>query len=66
MTLVPGERDLEPELRLACAKRLPAFARPARILQLPRFPLLSTGKIDRQALKAMLSDHNERGQARGA
>ena len=58
-----GERDLGAELRRACARRLPVFARPTRILQVQRFPLLSTGKIDRQALKAMLSGHNNRGQA---
>jgi L-proline---[L-prolyl-carrier protein] ligase len=61
VTLVAGGRDLGAELRLACAKRLPVFARPASIMQLQQFPLLSTGKIDREALKAMLSVYNDRG-----
>ena len=46
---------LASELRSICAARLPAFARPVRILELENFPLLSTGKIDRQALKELVS-----------
>ncbi|HYW33542.1 MAG TPA: amino acid adenylation domain-containing protein [Candidatus Bathyarchaeia archaeon] len=50
----PGA-GLASELRSICAARLPAFARPVRILELEQFPLLSTGKIDRQALKELVS-----------
>ncbi len=43
------------ELRRLCRERLPNFARPTRIAALPDFPLLSTGKVDRGALEALLS-----------
>jgi amino acid adenylation domain-containing protein len=43
------------ELRHLCRDRLPNFARPALFVPLADFPLLSTGKIDRGALKARLS-----------
>ncbi len=47
--------DLVADLRLHCVAKLPTFARPAHFLPLEEFPLLSTGKIDRRALKALLS-----------
>jgi len=47
---------LEPELRRFCSERLPRFAWPARIAVLAEFPLLSSGKVDRQKLKAMVKD----------
>jgi acyl-coenzyme A synthetase/AMP-(fatty) acid ligase len=53
--LAQSRNDLLSELRRLCFRRLPAFARPASLTQLEQFPLLSTGKIDRQALKALIS-----------
>jgi acyl-CoA synthetase (AMP-forming)/AMP-acid ligase II len=47
--------DLVADLRLHCVAKLPTFARPAHFLPLEEFPLLSTGKIDRRELKALLS-----------
>ncbi len=47
--------DLASELRRHCLTRLPAMARPARILVLERFPTLSSGKIDRRALEALIA-----------
>lgn len=58
--LVRSGNRLDSELRLLCAKRLPAFARPVAITQLGQFPMLSTGKIDRQALKALISTAKEK------
>jgi acyl-coenzyme A synthetase/AMP-(fatty) acid ligase len=43
--------DLLAELNRLCRRRLPGYGRPARIVVLAQFPLLSTGKIDRQALR---------------
>jgi len=54
VVLVQGEPVPEEELQLLCSERLPVFARPAHIIQLRDFPLLSTGKIDRTALRALL------------
>jgi amino acid adenylation domain-containing protein len=53
--LAQSGNDLLSELRRLCFRRLPAFARPVSVTQLEQFPLLSTGKIDRQALKALIS-----------
>ncbi len=39
------------DLKLLCRQRLPSYGRPARIATLAQFPLLATGKIDRQALR---------------
>ena len=47
---------LSAAMHVACAKRLPVFARPARILVLQKFPLLSTGKVDRIALQMRLRE----------
>jgi len=52
---VEGDGLLEAALRRLCAERLPRYARPGRILALARLPLLASGKVDRQALLAMLS-----------
>jgi acyl-coenzyme A synthetase/AMP-(fatty) acid ligase len=52
---------LDSELRQLCAERLPAFARPVAVTQLEQFPRLSTGKIDRQALKVLISTAKEKG-----
>ena len=43
--------NLLAELRHLCRRRLPSYGRPARIIVLAQFPLLSTGKIDRQTLR---------------
>jgi L-proline---[L-prolyl-carrier protein] ligase len=48
--LVASGTDIAGELALLCARNLPSFARPARFLQLDRFPQLSSGKVDRRAL----------------
>jgi acyl-coenzyme A synthetase/AMP-(fatty) acid ligase len=44
------------DLRRLCRDSLPNFAGPARISVLQRFPLLSSGKIDRKALEKVLSE----------
>lgn len=46
--------DIVSELRGLCAERLPSFARPGHIAVMPDFPLLSTGKVDRLALEALI------------
>jgi amino acid adenylation domain-containing protein len=46
--------DLEMELRRHCSRRLPAFARPAVVATMDRFPLLANGKVDRRALQALV------------
>ncbi len=53
--LTQAPEDIESDLRLLCLKRLPAPARPANFLSLPRFPLLHSGKIDRQALRDLIA-----------
>jgi amino acid adenylation domain-containing protein len=52
---VLAEKDdkLGAALKSLCAKRLPVFARPARIMLLNRFPQLPSGKIDRKALQTL-------------
>ncbi|MEA2783386.1 MAG: hypothetical protein QOK29_4930 [Rhodospirillaceae bacterium] len=50
--------SLESELRRLCARRLPSFARPTRTAVLTEFPLLSTGKVDRRALKTVITANN--------
>jgi amino acid adenylation domain-containing protein len=52
---VAAGTQVDAELRRLCVERLPIFARPLSITALEHFPLLPTGKIDRQALKAMVS-----------
>ena len=47
---------IETAVRRACAKRLPAFARPSRFLVLEQFPLLPSGKVDRIALQRKLRE----------
>lgn len=46
----------EVELKLLCRRGLPAPARPARITYLEKFPLLASGKVDRQALQRLAAD----------
>lgn len=45
------------DLRRLCRDGLPNFARPARITVLERFPLLSSGKVDRKAIEKTLSEN---------
>jgi acyl-coenzyme A synthetase/AMP-(fatty) acid ligase len=52
--LTEAAEKLEAELKLLCVKRLHAPARPARLLRLAKFPLLPSGKVDRQALKIVI------------
>jgi amino acid adenylation domain-containing protein len=52
--LTEAAEEVEAELKLLCVKRLHAPARPARLLRLPKFPLLPSGKVDRQALKIVI------------
>jgi amino acid adenylation domain-containing protein len=47
-------RDIERALRRICRERLPRFAWPRRIVLCGEFPLLSSGKIDRRALEAIV------------
>src|SRR5258706_9697216 len=49
-----GGDDLDGDLRILCIKRLPAHARPTSFLAVPSFPLLPTGKVDRQALRVQI------------
>jgi amino acid adenylation domain-containing protein len=51
-------------LRRHCAWFLPGFARPSGILRLDEFPMLSSGKVDRQALKALLEDARQRARTK--
>jgi amino acid adenylation domain-containing protein len=47
------EDDLGAELKAICARKLPAFARPAHIVVLGRFPQLASGKVDRMSLQRL-------------
>ncbi|MDQ2837212.1 MAG: amino acid adenylation domain-containing protein [Actinomycetota bacterium] len=54
VTMLPGA-DCQPSLILAAARRqLPAEATPARIVALDRFPITTTGKLDRAALGQLM------------
>ena len=50
--LIQGDGPPGGELRQLCLERLPAYARPVSIQRFKHFPLLSSGKIDRAALRA--------------
>src|SRR5262249_7126645 len=50
--LAESSDELNAALRLLCARRLPVFARPTRLLFLREFPTLPTGKLDRMGLRA--------------
>lgn len=52
--LQAGSRLNEAELRGHCAARLPVFVRPSSVTPMKEFPLLSTGKVDRAALRDLL------------
>jgi acyl-CoA synthetase (AMP-forming)/AMP-acid ligase II len=51
VVLSEGSSELSVDLNALCRRRLPKHGRPVRIVVLAQFPLLSTGKIDRQALR---------------
>ena len=51
VVLCEGGQALLEELQVLCQRRLPSYGRPTRIIALTQFPVLSTGKIDRQALR---------------
>lgn len=53
VVLSESEGDLLAELRQICGRRLPVYARPVRITVLAKFPQLSTGKVDRRALRRL-------------
>jgi amino acid adenylation domain-containing protein len=48
-------RDVERALRRICREPLPRFAWPGRMVICGEFPLLSSGKIDRRALEAIVA-----------
>jgi amino acid adenylation domain-containing protein len=50
---------LKAAVRRGCAKSLPVFARPSRVLFFEEFPTLPTGKVDRLALRARLAESEE-------
>jgi amino acid adenylation domain-containing protein len=54
--LAAGDAGLDGELKRLCSERLTRFAWPARIAFLERFPLLSSGKVDRRTLQAQLAE----------
>ena len=52
--VVAADRDFDvAELRVALAKRLPAYMVPARVERLERLPRLSSGKVDLGALRRL-------------
>ncbi len=51
--LADGTRMPEADLKLLCRRRLHAPARPGSFIYLEKFPLLPSGKVDRQALRRM-------------
>lgn len=50
----PGQKPTEEELRAYCKERLANFKVPKRFEVRPMLPLLATGKVSKQALKAEL------------
>jgi len=58
--LAEDSETIRTALRLACAKRLPAFARPSRVAMFEEFPLLPSGKVDRMALQRKLRAGSDR------
>jgi acyl-coenzyme A synthetase/AMP-(fatty) acid ligase len=54
VVLAESGEDCEAGLRQLCRTSLPSHAQPARIVSLPQFPLLASGKVDRRALRAIL------------
>jgi len=63
----PGAPDtggLESRLRRLLAETLPKYMIPGRFVFLPALPLTSTGKVDRQALRAAAGDSGEKKESR--
>jgi acyl-coenzyme A synthetase/AMP-(fatty) acid ligase len=58
--LAEPSETIRTAVRLACAKRLPAFARPSRLLMFEQFPLLPSGKVDRMTLQRRLREVGDR------
>jgi amino acid adenylation domain-containing protein len=58
--LAEDSEELRRELRRACSRSLPVFARPTRIAMYRQFPTLPTGKVDRMALRARLTEARDR------
>jgi acyl-coenzyme A synthetase/AMP-(fatty) acid ligase len=54
--LAEDSETIRTALRLACAKRLPAFARPSHLSMFEQFPLLPSGKVDRMTLQRKLRE----------
>ncbi|MGB3338261.1 MAG: amino acid adenylation domain-containing protein [Devosia sp.] len=42
------------EIMAACKARLPAYMRPARVIQLPDLPRNANGKVDRKAVRSLI------------
>ena len=61
VVLCEGGQALLEELQVLCQRRLPSYGRPTRIIALTQFPVLSTGKIDRQALRKAVADYYRAG-----
>ncbi|UAC02201.1 amino acid adenylation domain-containing protein [Dactylosporangium vinaceum] len=59
--LAPSTAPTQPGLAEHCARRLPAYMVPARVLRLPALPLTAAGKVDLPALRATAE---ERGSGR--
>ena len=49
--LAENRNGLIAEIRTICARRLPVFARPVRIIVMEKFPQLPSGKVDRMTLQ---------------
>ena len=62
VVVVAGEHGLEAELMASVAAMLGRAARPARIVRVAELPLLASGKPNRRALAALLSNSNTAGQ----
>jgi len=56
VVLSEGRPELQGELKQLCRRYLPRHGRPVRIRVLEKFPQLSTGKIDRRALRAIAAE----------
>ncbi|TFD72104.1 o-succinylbenzoate--CoA ligase [Cryobacterium gelidum] len=62
VVVVAGEHGVEADLLASVAAMLGRAARPARIVRVAELPVLASGKPDRRALAALLSNSNTAGQ----
>jgi O-succinylbenzoic acid--CoA ligase len=62
VVVVAGEHGVEADLTASVAAMLGRAARPARIVRVAELPLLASGKPDRRALAALLSNSNTAGK----